>query len=73
MAMQKEGFDALVLPKGHKELAKALVEMHSNTQSPQMSTPATEQNFQLDLVRGKGFFSHKFRSLEFHLNRVRVS
>jgi hypothetical protein len=54
MAMQQEGFDALVLPKGYKELVKALVEMHSNTQSPQMSTPATEQNFQLDLVRGKG-------------------
>lgn len=54
LVMQRGGFESLVLPKGHKELVKALVQMHS--QPSQTSNSAIEQNTQLDLVRGKGKF-----------------
>ena len=45
-----DGFDSLVLPDGHKEIVKALVQMHS--QGP--NTSQIDPGRQLDLVRGKG-------------------
>ena len=49
----RNGFDSLVLPSGHKELVQALVKMHS--QGPKSSaTQKIDQVPQMDLVRGKG-------------------
>jgi len=46
-----DGFESLVLPEGHKEIVKALVQMHS--QVSEERTIARDRK-QLDLVRGKG-------------------
>ena len=47
---KSDSFDSLVLPGKHKEIVKALVQMHS--QAP--DTPQVNSDRQLDLVRGKG-------------------
>lgn len=46
------GFDALVLPDGHRETLLALVQIHSK--GKQAEPAAQAQHRQLDLVRGKG-------------------
>jgi hypothetical protein len=46
------GFDALVLPDGHKETVRALVANHARIPSIPSKSSQTEQS--IDLVRGKG-------------------
>jgi hypothetical protein len=46
------GFDALVLPDGHKETVRALVATHARTPVMPEKSPYTEHS--IDLVRGKG-------------------
>lgn len=48
-----DGFENLVLPEGHKDIVKAMVEMHSPLSS--LSLDGTgPSSVQLDAVRGKG-------------------
>ena len=46
------GFDALVLPPGHKETVRALVANHAR--GPAESTKISSDDNSIDLVRGKG-------------------
>jgi hypothetical protein len=46
------GFDALVLPDGHKDTVRALVATHART--PAMSEKGSQAEHSIDLVRGKG-------------------
>jgi hypothetical protein len=46
------GFDALVLPDGHKDTVRALVATHART--PTMSETSSQAEHSIDLVRGKG-------------------
>ena len=50
--VDRNGFESLVLPPGHKEVVKALVMMHSHKQAS--LTEKMEQAPQMDFVRGKG-------------------
>lgn len=52
MPSKTDGFESLVLPPGHKEIVKALVQMHSQASGDSQIDPGR----QLDLVRGKGEF-----------------
>ena len=51
-AVRPDGFNQLVLPRGHKELVQALVETHSR-ESRSNERPA-ESGPKFDLVKGKG-------------------
>ena len=51
-AVRPDGFNQLVLPRGHKELVQALVETHSR-ESRSNEQPA-ESGPKFDLVKGKG-------------------
>ncbi|CAM1503810.1 Fc.00g014010.m01.CDS01 [Cosmosporella sp. VM-42] len=48
---QPAGWNDLVLPKGHKEMVQAMVEMHAAGTRP---TLGVSEKFEVDLVRGKG-------------------
>ncbi|KAI9773325.1 MAG: hypothetical protein M1840_007540 [Geoglossum simile] len=49
---QKNGFDDLVLPPGHKRLVQALVQTHAT--GARSATGEPRSDHQVDLVRGKG-------------------
>lgn len=48
----KEGFKDLKLPRGHKKMVEALVQMHSRRKSLKFERAEEETYF--DLVSGKG-------------------
>lgn len=50
---RKEGFNSLVLPKGHRDLVEALVQTHSRGPRP-TSGSIHDRDHEVDLVRGKG-------------------
>lgn len=50
---RKEGFNSLVLPKGHRDLVEALVQTHSRGPRP-TSGSIHDKEHEVDLVRGKG-------------------
>ncbi|PWW77821.1 hypothetical protein C7212DRAFT_342460 [Tuber magnatum] len=50
---RKEGFNSLVLPKGHRDLVEALVQTHSRGSRPTSGT-VHDKEHEVDLVRGKG-------------------
>ncbi|CUS14986.1 unnamed protein product [Tuber aestivum] len=50
---RKEGFNSLVLPKGHRDLVEALVQTHSRGSRPTTGT-VHDGEHEVDLVRGKG-------------------
>lgn len=51
-AVRPDGFNQLVLPRGHKELVQALVETHSR--ESRSNERAAESGPKFDLVKGKG-------------------
>ncbi|KAL8841967.1 MAG: hypothetical protein Q9176_002904 [Flavoplaca citrina] len=53
LPIKQDGFEQLVLPRGHKELVRALVKTHSRGSRP-ASGLAEEKEHQVDLVKGKG-------------------
>ena len=59
--VDRNGFESLVLPPGHRKVVQALVKMHSQGQSS--SSQKIDQAPQMDLVRGKG-------SVPYFLSRV---
>ncbi|KAG0636601.1 hypothetical protein HOY80DRAFT_1017349 [Tuber brumale] len=50
---RQEGFNSLVLPKGHRDLVEALVQTHSRGSRPTSGT-IYDKEHEVDLVRGKG-------------------
>ncbi|KAG0124130.1 hypothetical protein HOY82DRAFT_588070 [Tuber indicum] len=50
---RNEGFNSLVLPKGHRDLVEALVQTHSRGSRPTSGT-IYDREHEVDLVRGKG-------------------
>ncbi|KAJ6035875.1 hypothetical protein N7540_000154 [Penicillium herquei] len=49
---QEDGWDRLVLPKGHRQMVQAMVEIHAK--SSRSSMYSGESKIEMDLVRGKG-------------------
>lgn len=52
---EQDGWNKLVLPKGHRELVQAMVETHARGSTS--STSAEEKKVEMDLVRGKGMLT----------------
>ncbi|RPA89391.1 hypothetical protein L873DRAFT_1849319 [Choiromyces venosus 120613-1] len=50
---RKEGFNTLVLPKGHRDLIEALVQTHFRGSRPTSGT-VFDREHEVDLIRGKG-------------------
>jgi hypothetical protein len=48
----KDGFKGLKLPKGHKKMVEALVQMHFRRKASRLNHAEDDKNF--DLISGKG-------------------
>ena len=53
---ERDGWESLVLPGGHKKMVRSLVEAHFRNHTLQNS----QDDLQVDLVRGKGMQTLRF-------------
>ena len=52
---EEDGFESLILPPGHRDIVRALVQTHANPQTTSNSKgPGTLSHRQFDIVKGKG-------------------
>jgi hypothetical protein len=59
----KDGFKGLKLPKGHKKMVEALVQMHFRRKAYRLNQAEDDTSF--DLISGKGI-SYEDRASESH-------